>query len=470
MELILKSGHQNKKNRVPGTGEVAPKRRATPRGTSARAAKATPETQKGLRKKAEALEAEMRRRRDLEAELRDPMAELAESDRRKDEFLATLAHELRNPLAPIKMAAMLARTACTCAGSHRYLDMIERQADNLTRIVDDLIEISRLTHGKLTLQRERIALATIVTRAVDSARSYLEQRHHRVSVDLPDEPIPVMADPVRLEQALVNVLVNAAKYTPPEGHIDVAVQRDGNGAIVRVRDDGVGIPPRDLDRVFDLFRQMPDRRPDAQGGLGIGLTMARALVEMHGGAILASSEGLGTGSEFVIRLSLANGVAETDAAASASAAETSAVPRHRVLIVDDNTDAGEALRELLASGGHEVRLVQDGRSALRAVRDFGPSVVLLDLAMPRMDGYEVARRIRESHPNVRLIAVTGYSLPHHHRRAAEAGITDLLVKPVRVDVLARALRGASSVPDVPKTSGSKPPKARRGLTSGVHPA
>ncbi|HEU5312148.1 MAG TPA: HAMP domain-containing sensor histidine kinase, partial [Candidatus Eisenbacteria bacterium] len=181
----MKSGHQNKKNRALGTGEVAPKRRPPPRGTSARATKPTPETQNGLRKKAEALGAEMHRHRDLDVDLRDPTAELAESDRRKDEFLATLAHELRNPLAPIKMAAMLARTNCTCAGSHRYLDMIERQADNLTRIVDDLIEISRLTHGKLTLQRERIALDTIVTRAVDSARSYLDQRHHRVSVELP---------------------------------------------------------------------------------------------------------------------------------------------------------------------------------------------------------------------------------------------------------------------------------------------
>ena len=393
------------------------------------------------------------------------MTELAESDRRKDEFLATLAHELRNPLAPIKMAAMLARANCSCASS-RYLEMIERQADNLTRIVDDLIEVSRLTHGRITLKQERIALATVVTRAIDSAHAYLDHEHHRVSVSFPDAPTPVMADPLRLEQALVNVLANAAKYTPSGGSITITVEREGHEALVRVRDNGMGIPPRDLDRVFDLFRQAPNRVP--LGGLGIGLTMARALVEMHGGTIRASSDGPGTGSEFVIRLPIANGVAESDETTHSAVAETSATPRLRVLIVDDNVDAGEALRELLHAEGHTVRLVRDGRSALRAVRDFAPAIVLLDLAMPRMDGYEVARRIRASHPDVRLIAVTGYSQPHHHRLAAEAGISDLLVKPVGVAALAAALGRSEESP--PRTNGTRSAKARRGLTSGASPA
>ena len=474
MERPLKSGPGNRKNRTSGTRNRAPKRpaakshgapQALPNGAAGKSSGAWNE----LQTKAEALEAEMRRRGGLEIELQDRMAELAESDRRKDEFLAALAHELRNPLAPIKMASMLARSNCGCAGSHRYLEMIERQADNLTRIVDDLIEVSRLTHGKLTLKQERVALATIVTRAIDSARAYLEQRHHHVSVSVPDPPIPVMADPVRLEQALVNVLVNAAKYTPSEGSIAITVVSEGHEAIVRVRDSGVGISPRDLDRVFDLFRQMPDRIPGVvQGGLGIGLTMARALIDMHGGTIRASSDGPGTGSEFVIRLPIANGVADPETPHAAET-ETPATPRLRVLIVDDNADAGEALRELLQAEGHTVRLVRDGRSALRAVRDFAPAIVLLDIAMPRMDGYEVARRIRASHPDLRLIAVTGYSQPHHHRLAAEAGISDFLVKPVRVAALAVAL-GRTETEITPHTNGTRPAKARRGLTSGASPA
>jgi CheY-like chemotaxis protein len=413
-----------------------------------------------LTRKTEALEAEMRRRRDLEIELKDRMAELAEADRRKDEFLATLAHELRNPLAPIKMAAMLSRSNCACGGSQRYLDMIERQADNLTRLVDDLIEVSRLTHGRLELKRERIALATIVSRAVDSARGLLEQRRHSVAVTLPEGPVYVVADPLRLEQALVNLLANAAKYTPPDGEVEVEVEARGRSAQIRVRDNGVGIPSQELHRVFDLFRQAPDRSPGSQGGLGIGLTMARALVELHGGTIHATSKGPGSGSEFVIQIPLADVASRSvDAPHSAGTSDPVGEPR-RVLVVDDNADAGEALEELLRSSGHEVRRVRDGRSALRAVREFRPDVVLLDLAMPRMDGYEVASRIRASHPDIRLIAVTGYSQPHHHRRAADVGISGLLVKPVRVEALLRALG------DPPGPSGSE----NSGPLSGTRPS
>jgi signal transduction histidine kinase/ActR/RegA family two-component response regulator len=414
MERPLKSGPESRKKRTSGAAEAPTKRKTA------------------------ALEAEMRRRRDLEIELQDRMAELAEADRRKDEFLATLAHELRNPLAPIKIAAMLARPKCTCGGSHRYLDMIERQADTLTRLVDDLIEVSRLTHGKLTLKRERIPIATIITRAVDSARTMFDQRRHALSVSIPDVPVHVLADPVRLEQAILNLLANAAKYTLPGGNVEIQVEAGPRELEVRVRDDGPGIPREDLDRVFDLFRQVPDRAPGS-GGLGIGLTMARALVEMHGGSIHARSEGPGTGSEFVIRLPLAEGTAMSGDAPLPTRGETGVAHLHRVLVVDDNADAGQALQELLRASGHEVRRVRDGRSALRTVREYEPDVVLLDLAMPHMDGYEVARRIRASHPRVRLIAVTGYSQPQHQQRATEAGISELLVKPVRMEALARAL-------------------------------
>jgi signal transduction histidine kinase/ActR/RegA family two-component response regulator len=455
LERELKSGPEGKKKRAVATSEgsrkgpgAAPETRpdGSPGGPARAMAKLT--------RKAEALEAEMRRRRDLEIELQDRMAELAEADRRKDEFLATLAHELRNPLAPIKMAAMLSRSNCACGGSQRYLDMIERQADNLTRLVDDLIEVSRVTHGKLELKCERIALATIVTRAVDSARSLLEQRRHSVTVTLPEGPVLVVADPLRLEQALVNLLANAAKYTPPDGEVEVVVEARDRSAEIRVRDNGVGIPSQELHRVFDLFRQVPNRSPGSQGGLGIGLTMARALVEMHGGTIHVTSRGPGSGSEFVIRIPLAD-VASRSAAAPRSAGTNDPVgePR-RVLVVDDNVDAGEALEELLRSSGHEVRRVRDGRSALRTAREFHPDVVLLDLAMPRMDGYEVASRIRASYPDIRLIAVTGYSQPHHHRRAADVGISCLLVKPVRVEALLHALG------DPPGPSGTEPSGTR----------
>jgi CheY-like chemotaxis protein len=381
-------------------------------------------------------------RAELEVELKDHMAQLAEVDRRKDEFLATLAHELRNPLAPIKMAAMLARSNCGCGGSDRYLEMIERQADNLTRIVDDLVEVSRLTRGTIELRRERVALATVVTRALDSVRAQLEQRRHAVVVRLPDDPVTVMADPVRLEQVLQNILLNAARYTPPGGNIAIVVEVRGSLAEIRVRDDGIGIPAEDLSRVFDLFRQLPDGASGLPSGLGIGLTMARALVELHGGTIDASSSGPGMGSEFVIRLPLPASVPAAESVIPPPL-EPAATRHRRVLVVDDNADAGEALEELLRTSGHVVRRVRDGRSALRAVQEFRPDVVLLDLAMPRMDGYEVARRIRTRHPRVRVVAVTGYSQPQHHRRAAESGITDLLVKPVRIDALQRLLDGAA---------------------------
>ena len=451
-ERVLKSGKPGRKKPASTGGGETASRKA--RSSSHAAHDTVPPRVAERTRKTESLEDDMRAPTELEIELKGRMAELAEADRRKDEFLATLAHELRNPLAPIKMAAMLARSNCGCGGSDRYLEMIERQADNLTRIVDDLVEVSRLTRGKIELKRERVALATVVTRAVESTRDLIEQRRHTVSVRMPDAPVMVVADPVRLEQALVNVLSNAARYTPPAGNVEIEVETRGGAAELRVRDDGMGIAAADLPRVFDLFRQLPDRAYGAQSGLGIGLTMARALVELHGGTIHASSEGPGLGSTFVIRIPILEPATERDDTDRPSTVETKAAQARRVLVVDDNADAGEALEELLRTAGHEVHRARDGRSALRAVRDFRPDVVLLDLAMPRMDGYEVARRIGVSHPRVRIIAVTGYSQPQHHRRAAEVGITELLVKPVRVDVLRRALEQSDTTPGAGTEPGS----------------
>lgn len=365
--------------------------------------------------------------------------ELREADRRKDEFLATLAHELRNPLAPIRNSLSVLRLAGTGPGAERVYEMMERQVDQMVRLVDDLLEVSRIRRGKVALRRERVELGVVLRAAIETSRPAIETARHRLEVALPDEPLPLDADPVRLAQVFANLLNNAAKFTEEGGRIALRAERDGDTVVVSVRDDGVGIPVDQLEEVFDAFRQVDGSLARARGGLGIGLTLVRRLVELHGGRVEARSEGPGTGSEFRVTLPLATGDARAAAEEEAPApgSERSAAPR-RVLVVDDNPDAAESLEMLLRVLGAETRVAGDGEAALAAVRDFHPSIVLLDLGMPGMDGYEVARRIRERPDELGrplLIALTGWGQPEDRRRTREAGFDDHLVKPVDLGVL-----------------------------------
>jgi PAS domain S-box-containing protein len=365
--------------------------------------------------------------------------ELRAADQRKDEFLATLAHELRNPLAPIRNSLSVLRLAGGGPGVERVYDMMERQVDQMVRLVDDLLEVSRISRGKLALRRERVELGAVLRAAVETSRPLLEASRHRLEIELSDEPIALDADPVRLAQVFSNLLNNAAKYTDAGGRITLRARRTGDAAVIAVRDDGVGIPTDRLGEVFDLFQQVDGSAGRAQGGLGIGLTLVRRLVELHGGRVEARSEGPGTGSEFVVTLPLAGEAERADAGGDAPAAsppERLHGP-HRVLVVDDNVDAGESLELLLRVLGVEAQLVHDGEAALEALDGFEPAMVLLDLGMPGMDGYEVARRIRERRPEGRplVIALTGWGQPEDRRRTREAGFDDHLVKPVGLGVL-----------------------------------
>jgi signal transduction histidine kinase/FixJ family two-component response regulator len=396
-----------------------------------------------LQQQAASLQAEIADRRRLERELQRRVQQLAEADRRKDEFLATLAHELRNPLAPIRMALTLHRSRP--ADGPRYLDIVDRQAENLARLVDDLLDASRITRGKIELRRERVGIDAIVSRALDATRDLLERRGHALALTLPGEMVEVSGDPVRLEQVLVNLLANAAKYTPAGGRISVDVEAPGGDAVIRVRDTGVGMSPELLDRVFDLFSQAERTIDRAQGGLGIGLTLARRLVELHGGTIVARSDGPGHGAEFVVLLPRA---AERAAPAAADGAvpPLAAEAALRVLVVDDNGDAAEVLAALLRAEGHEVcAVVGDGATALRAAAEHRPDVVLLDLGLPVLDGFEVARRLREGGSEAALVAISGYGQVRDRERSASAGFAAHLVKPVRLEALATALRGVQAV-------------------------
>ncbi|MES1244278.1 MAG: ATP-binding protein [Acidobacteriota bacterium] len=378
----------------------------------------------------------------LEAELRERAEQLAEADRRKDEFLATLAHELRNPLAPIRNALHILRSAGDGKpGDRRLHDMMERQVGHMVRLVDDLLEISRITRGKIELRPEAVEVQAILRSAVDTSRPLLDAAGHTLEISLPDEaqpPLIVEADPVRLSQVVANLLNNAAKYTPTGGRISLTAARDGDDVVISVRDTGVGIPPEMLPRVFELFTQVDRTRKHSQGGLGIGLALVKSLVEMHRGKVEARSAGLGQGSEFVVRLPLltdATGASGTGPLAAGLREERPSA--RRVLIVDDNRDAAESLALLLQFSGYDVQTVHDGLSALRAIDDYRPAVALLDIGMPGMDGYEVARRVREKPElqDIVLVALTGWGQEEDRRRSTQAGFDRHLVKPVDPEVL-----------------------------------
>jgi two-component system CheB/CheR fusion protein len=361
---------------------------------------------------------------------------LKDTDRRKDEFLAVLAHELRNPLAPISNAVHLLRHPDGRRRADRLVEMLGRQVRQMIKLVDDLLEISRITRDKIDLHRQPVLLADVVHGAVETSRPLIDQHHHRLDVHLPDEALTLNADSVRLTQVLANLLNNAAKYTDQDGHIDLEARRDGMEVEIAVRDNGIGIPAGHLPEVFDMFTQAHRAAGRGQGGLGIGLAMVRSLVQMHGGTVEAKSAGAGHGSEFVVRLPLAE---PPDTAHDGAGAGPHAAPLagQRILVVDDNQDAADTLAMLLEADGARARAVYDGPAALAALPALRPHTVLLDLGMPEMDGLEVARRIRAdpAWSGVRIVALTGWGQESDRERTRGAGFDFHLTKPVDLTVL-----------------------------------
>jgi len=373
-------------------------------------------------------------------------AALKEADRHKDEFLAVLAHELRNPLAPIRNAVeIMRRSALTDPQLSWSRDVIERQVKHLTRLVDDLLDVSRITRGNINLSREPVSVTTIVARAIETIQPLIAEQRHDLAVDVAEDGLEVEGDLTRLTQVLGNLLNNAAKYTDPGGKLGVSARRQGTDVEIRVRDNGIGIPPELLPRLFQLFTQVDGAAHRAQGGLGIGLALVRQLIQMHGGSVTAYSQGPGQGSEFLIRLPLrlkqqrdASGGIE---GMPMEAEEESGKRGHRILLADDNRDALDSLATLLQCDGHEVHTAADGAEALEVAADCRPDVVLLDIGMPKLDGYEVARRIRAEPwgKSTVLIALTGWGQDEDRRRSREVGFDSHLVKPLDPDALSTLL-------------------------------
>lgn len=374
-------------------------------------------------------------------------ARLQEADRRKDEFLATLAHELRNPLAPIRNALSILRMPGVDAGTvGQSLEMMERQVHHLVRLVDDLLDVSRVMRGKITLHSERLELARAMAHAVETVQPLIADQGHELAVIMPDPSLTVEADPVRLAQIIGNLLANAARYTDRGGRIELDARREGAHAVIRVRDTGIGIAPEALPRIFDLFVQADHAPTRSQAGLGIGLTLVRNLVELHGGTVEARSDGPGRGAEFAVRLPVETGERSGQATSRTKRTHRREASRasQRILVVDDNQDAADSLAILLRMKGHEVEVAHDGPSALEAAATFRPRLVLLDLGMSGMDGFEVARRLRgqPGADGVRLAALTGWGQQEDRRRTLEAGFDHHLVKPVesrKLDELLEAL-------------------------------
>jgi signal transduction histidine kinase len=376
---------------------------------------------------------------------------LKEADRHKDEFLAMLAHELRNPLAPIHNAVQLMHRQSFADPQLTWSrDVIGRQLAHLTRLVDDLLDVSRITRGKINLSKEVIELETLMTRTLETVQPLLEERGHKLTVEVPKGILAVLGDPTRLVQALGNVLGNAAKYTERGGHITLAAAESGAEVAIRVRDNGIGIPAELMPMIFNLFTQLDRTSGPPQSGLGIGLALVQRLVEMHGGSVSARSDGLGKGSEFLIRLPLF--IRETVESGqpiqqrsaleqSMTNAEGPARTQRRILVADDNNDALESLATLLQLSGHEVYTAANGAMALESAEAHRPEVALLDIGMPKLDGYEVARRIRAQPwgQRITLVALTGWGQDSDRRRSQEAGFDSHLVKPLDLDKLMELL-------------------------------
>jgi len=365
---------------------------------------------------------------------------LLEADRRKDEFLATLAHELRNPLAPIRQAARVARAPAATESQVRWAhEVIERQVHNMARLLDDLLDVSRITRGMMEIRKELIELQAVMDAAIEIARPAIEARNHALSVECRLRT-KVYADPLRLAQVIANLLTNAAKYTEPHGQIRLTAQCDGGELILRVSDTGIGIAAEMLPRIFEMFVQVKSVLDKSEGGLGIGLALARGLTELHGGSLEAQSAGLGSGSTFTLKLPLPQ-TATALPSDGASDAVVQRGPARRLLLADDNVDSAESLAMLLRLQGHEVEVVHDGVEAWRRLQELRPHFALLDIGMPKINGYEVARRTRAEPwgTSIKLIALTGWGQERDRREAIEAGFDQHLVKPVDTEVLLKRL-------------------------------
>ena len=382
-----------------------------------------------------------------EEALRQSEASLRESDRRKDEFLAILAHELRNPLAPIRNALHLLRVTSDRASTERVHAMLDRQVNHMVRLLDELLEVSRISRGVIELQRRRIDLAAVIGDAVESSRPAIEKGRHTLEVELPPDAVCVEGDPMRLAQVVANLLNNAARYTDPGGHVVLTLRRDGANASVEVRDTGIGIAHDQLAGVFTMFAQINRSDPRSMGGLGIGLALAQHLAHMHGGRVEAASAGPGQGSTFTFVVPLAPERAGAGATPVAGDAPRGSKPR-RVLVVDDNHDAADSTGMLLGTLGAEARVAYDGESGLAAIKAWQPDAVLLDLGMPGMDGFEVARRIRADSDLARLpvIALTGWGQRQDRQRTREAGFDHHLVKPADPQALRAVLESLAASP------------------------
>jgi PAS domain S-box-containing protein len=370
-------------------------------------------------------------------------AELAlrEADRRKDEFLATLAHELRNPLAPIRQAALISKAPGATEAQKRWShDIIERQVRNMALLLDDLLDISRVTRGTLTLRLEETDLASMIDAAVEIARPLIDSKRHHLTIEIRNKHQRFHADPLRMAQVLANLLTNAAKYTDPQGKISLNADCESDQVVIRVADNGIGVSPESMPKIFEMFAQVSASREKSEGGLGIGLALTRGLIDLHGGSIEGRSPGLGRGSEFTVRFPKKVRHIKPDPATASNPVAVEA--RLRILLADDNRDAAESLAALLQLDGHEVAVVHDGPAAIEAFARIRPIVALLDIGMPGLNGYEVAKNIRQSHPEsaAKLVAITGWGQDDDKSRAIEAGFDYHLTKPVEFERLTEIIQ------------------------------
>jgi PAS domain S-box-containing protein len=387
-------------------------------------------------------------RKRLEDNLRKLAADLSEADRRKDEFLATLAHELRNPLAPLcNMLEVLKRAGGDGAMLQTARDTIERQLGQLVRLVDDLLDLNRITHNRLELRPSQVELASVIRQAVEACRPLADSAGHELRITLPAEPIYLHADAARLAQVFGNLLNNSCKYTSPGGKIWVTAERLGSEVVVAFKDTGTGIPPDKLDNIFDMFTQVDRSLEGSRGGLGIGLTLVKRLVRMHGGSIEARSPGEGQGSEFVVRLPILIGTLKAVTPGPTAAQEPPQT--RRILVVDDNRDSAESLAMVLTIMGNETHMAHDGVAAVEAIEKHRPEVVLLDIGLPKLSGHDVCRRVREQSwgKDIVIIALTGWGQEEDRRKSREAGFDGHLVKPVDHAALLELLSSLVPAPD-----------------------